>query len=71
MTIHCLITKICELGACFLYFSYVLAQNGGVTSHPFHPPGSVFDLPMQRKKKTATLLGELFVCSNTKDLQAL
>ena len=28
-TIHCLITKICELGACFLYFSYVLAQNGG------------------------------------------
>ena len=29
MTIHCLITKICELGACFLYFSYMLAQNGG------------------------------------------
>ena len=29
VTIHCLITKICELGACFLYFSYVLAQNGG------------------------------------------
>ena len=27
--IHCLITKICELGACFLYFSYMLAQNGG------------------------------------------
>ena len=39
-TINCLITKICELGACFLYFSYVLAQNGGVTSYPFHPPGS-------------------------------
>ena len=29
VTIHCLITKICELGACFLYFSYMLAQNGG------------------------------------------
>ena len=29
VTIHCLITKNCELGACFLYFSYVLAQNGG------------------------------------------
>ena len=28
-TLHCLITKICELGACFLYFSYMLAQNGG------------------------------------------
>ena len=27
VTIRCLITKICELGACFLYFSYVLAQN--------------------------------------------
>ena len=25
VTIHCLITKICELGACFLYFFYVLA----------------------------------------------
>ena len=23
------ITKICELGACFSYFPYVLAQNGG------------------------------------------
>ena len=42
MTIHCLITKIFELGACFSYFSYALAQDGrgGVTSHPFHPPGS-------------------------------
>ena len=29
VTIHCLITKICELGAGFLYFPYVLAQNGG------------------------------------------
>ena len=29
VTIHCLIIKICEMGACFLYFSYVLAQNGG------------------------------------------
>ena len=28
VTIYCLITKICELGACFLYFYYVLAQNG-------------------------------------------
>ena len=28
-TIHCLITKIRELGDCFLYFSYALAQNGG------------------------------------------
>ena len=27
VAIHCLISKICELGACFLYF-YVLAQNG-------------------------------------------
>ena len=26
---YCLITKTCELEACFLYFSYVLAQNGG------------------------------------------
>ena len=25
-----MITKICELGACFLYFSYVLAENGGL-----------------------------------------
>ena len=25
----CLITKISELGACFSYFSYVLAQNEG------------------------------------------
>ena len=40
VTIHCLIHKIFELGACFLCFSYVLAQNGGVTSHPFHSPGS-------------------------------
>ena len=41
VTIHCPITKICDLGAFFLYFSFVLAQNrGGVTSHPFHPPGS-------------------------------
>ena len=40
--IHFLNTKTCELGACFLYFSYVLAQNGGggaVTSQPLHPPG--------------------------------
>ena len=31
MTIHCLITKICEVGACFLYLSYknVLVQNWG------------------------------------------
>ena len=29
VTIHCLITKIRELGACFLYFSYMLSQNGG------------------------------------------
>ena len=29
VTIHCLINKICELGVCFVYFSYVLAQNGG------------------------------------------
>ena len=29
VTIHCLINKLCELGACFLYISYVLAQNGG------------------------------------------
>ena len=31
---------MCELGACFLYFSYVLAQDlgwGGETRHPFHP----------------------------------
>ena len=28
VTIHCLVTKISELGACFIYFSYVLAQNG-------------------------------------------
>ena len=28
VTIHCLNNKICELGACFLYFSYVLAQKG-------------------------------------------
>ena len=27
VTIHCLITKICELGACVLHLSYVLAQN--------------------------------------------
>ena len=40
MTIHCVITKLCDLVACFLDFSYVLAQNGGVTSQPFHPPGS-------------------------------
>ena len=41
MTIHCLITKICELGACLLYFSYVLAQNGGslvTRSTPLDPP---------------------------------
>ena len=37
-----LIAKIYELGACFLYFCCVLAQNGGggVTSQPFHPLGS-------------------------------
>ena len=36
------ITKICELGACFSYFPYVLAQNGGMTSHPLHDlPGSI------------------------------
>ena len=29
MTIHCLITKICELGGLRFIFSYVLAQNGG------------------------------------------
>ena len=29
VTIHHLFTKICKLGACFFYFSYVLAQNGG------------------------------------------
>ena len=29
VTIHCLITKTCELGAYFLYISYMLAQNGG------------------------------------------
>ena len=29
VTIHCLITKICELGSRFLYFSYLLGQNGG------------------------------------------
>ena len=27
VTIHCLITKICELGAFFLYFPFVLVQN--------------------------------------------
>ena len=37
VTIHCLINKICELEACFLNFSYVLAKKGGVTRHPFHP----------------------------------
>ena len=25
--IHCLITKICELGACFLYFSYIYVSS--------------------------------------------
>ena len=29
VTNHCLLTKMCKLGACFLYFSYVLAQNRG------------------------------------------
>ena len=48
MTIRCLITKIYELGACFLYFSYVLVQNGeggGVlfASHPFY----LLDPPLQ------------------------
>ena len=38
VTIHCLIIKVCELGVCFLYFSCVLAQNGGVTS---------LDLPLE------------------------
>ena len=39
VSIHCLITKICgELGACFLYFSYVLVQNWGRLVTPFHPP---------------------------------
>ena len=28
-TFQCVITKICELCACFLYFSYVLTQNRG------------------------------------------
>ena len=29
VTIHCPITKICDLGAFFLCFSFVLAQNRG------------------------------------------
>ena len=36
---YCLITKICELAACFLYFSYVLAQNGKLFTRST-PPGS-------------------------------
>ena len=44
MTIHCLMTKICELEACFLYFSYVLAQNGGWLVARSTPPGSALDI---------------------------
>ena len=53
-----LIAKIYELGACFLYFCCVLAQNGGgggeVTSQPFHPLGSALvsiQLATIKKKK--------------------
>ena len=38
-------TKICELGACFLYLSYVLAQNG-VCLVLFHLPGSTLGMKL-------------------------
>ena len=49
MTIHCLMTKTCELGACFLYFSYVLAQND---LSPVPLPGFALDLCYLENKKT-------------------
>ena len=42
VTINCPITKICELKACFLYFFYVLAQNGGSLVNRSTP----LDLPL-------------------------
>ena len=36
VNIYCLITKIYEPGACFLYISYVSYVK--MTSHPFHHP---------------------------------
>ena len=48
VTIHCLINKICELGAYFLYFFLRVSSKWGVTSHPFHP----LDLPLDGNSYT-------------------
>ena len=34
---HCLINKMCELGACFTNSFLCVNLTWGVTSHPFHP----------------------------------
>ena len=71
VTINCPITKICELKACFLYFFLSVSSKWGITSQPFHPPGSALGIRLDRISNVLRALLFLSLLHSFLDLAGL